>query len=155
MLGFRPLLFKRFVSRDTRRQNAARFVGLFYARDIWRSSEKISSGGGQIVSVLPMSFRIVEWKMDPCVIYFVCRRIAEKRRKRRWAVHPIKSARFEDGAFRNPYGKLRDDSDKFFLTILECQQHRLMSWWSNSKERFKLGKIWCRASHLLHRKCWQ
>jgi hypothetical protein len=60
-----------------------------------------------------MSFRIEEWKMDPCVIYFVCRRIAEKIRKRRWAVHPINSARFEDGAFRNLYGKLRDDRDKF------------------------------------------
>jgi hypothetical protein len=103
------------------RHTTARFVGLFYALDIWRSSDKISSGGGQIVSVLPMSFRIEEWKMDPCVIYFLYWRIAEKRRKRRSAVHPIKSARFEDGAFRNPYGKLRDDSDKFFLIILECQ----------------------------------
>jgi hypothetical protein len=76
------------VSRDTRRQDAARSVGLFYARDICRSSEKISSGGDQIVSVLPMSFRIEEWKMDPCVIYFVYRRIAEKRWKRGRAVHP-------------------------------------------------------------------
>jgi hypothetical protein len=30
----RPLLCNRFVSRDTGRQIAARFVGLFYARDI-------------------------------------------------------------------------------------------------------------------------
>jgi hypothetical protein len=61
-----------------------------------------------------MYFRIEEWMMDPCVIYFVYRRIAEKRRKRRWAVHPINSARFVDGAFRNLYGKLRDDRDEFF-----------------------------------------
>jgi hypothetical protein len=61
-----------------------------------------------------MSFRIEEWKMDPWVIYFAYWRIAEKRRKRRWAVHPINSARFVDGAFRNLYGKLRDDRDKFF-----------------------------------------
>jgi hypothetical protein len=69
--ALRTLLCKRFVSRDTRRQISACFVGLFYARDIWRSSDKISSGGGEIVSVLPMSFRVEEWKMDPCVIYFV------------------------------------------------------------------------------------
>jgi hypothetical protein len=101
------------VSRDTRRQIAARFVNLFYARDICRSSDKISSVGGQIVSVLPMSFRIEEWKMDTCVIYFVYRRIAGKRRKS-WAVHPINSAKFVDGAFRNLYEKLRDVKDKFF-----------------------------------------
>jgi hypothetical protein len=29
------------------------------------------------------------------------------------AVHPINSARVVDGAFRNLYGKLRDDRDKF------------------------------------------
>jgi hypothetical protein len=70
--------------------------------------------GGQIVSVLPMSFRIEEWKTDPCVICFVYRRIAEKRWKRRWAIHPINSGRFVDGAFRNLYGTLTDDRDTFF-----------------------------------------
>jgi hypothetical protein len=74
---------KRLVSRDRGRQNAARFVGLFYARDIWRSSDKIISGGNEIVSVLPMYFPIEEWKMDPCVIYFVYWQIAEKRRKKK------------------------------------------------------------------------
>jgi hypothetical protein len=64
--------------------------------------------------VLPVSFRIEELKMDLCVIYFVYRRIAGKRRKRKWAVHPINSARFVDGAFCNLCGKLRDDRDKFF-----------------------------------------
>jgi hypothetical protein len=62
-----------------------------------------------------MSFLIEKWKMDPCVIYFVYWRIAEKRRKRRWAVHPINSAGFVDGAFRNLYGMLRDDRDKFLI----------------------------------------
>jgi hypothetical protein len=61
-----------------------------------------------------MSFRIEEWKMDPCVIYFVYRRIARKRREKRWAVYPINSARFVDGAFSNLYEKLRDDRDTFF-----------------------------------------
>ncbi|KAJ8890891.1 hypothetical protein PR048_010400 [Dryococelus australis] len=42
------------------------------------------------------------------------KRMYPNRRKRRWSVHPINSARYVDGAFRNLYGTLREDSDKFF-----------------------------------------
>nr|CAD7260968.1 unnamed protein product [Timema shepardi] len=41
------------------------------------------------------------WKMDPHDVHFVYHHIALKRRKRKWDVHPINFARFEDGAFRN------------------------------------------------------
>jgi hypothetical protein len=34
--------------------------------------------------------------------------------EKRTGCSSINSARFEDGAFRNLYGKLRDDRDKFF-----------------------------------------
>jgi hypothetical protein len=100
-----------------------------------------------------MSFRIEEWKMDPCVIYFVYWQIAEKRQKRRWAVHPINSARFVDGAFCNLYEKIRDEKDKFFnyFRMSIASFHELVV----KIQGFKLGKIWCRACHFLHRKCWQ
>jgi hypothetical protein len=62
-----PLLCKRFVSRDTGRQMPRILFmhATFDARQI----------GGEIVSVLPMSFRIDEWKLNPCVIYLVYWRI--------------------------------------------------------------------------------
>ncbi|KAJ8876737.1 hypothetical protein PR048_021184 [Dryococelus australis] len=50
---------------------------------------------------------------DLCVVY-VYYRIVRKRRPRKWDVHPVNCARHVDGAYRNLFGLLREDNEKFF-----------------------------------------
>jgi hypothetical protein len=52
--------------------------------------------------------------MDPVVLYAAYLHFVKRKRKRRWSVHPINSARYTDGAYRNLYGLLREHDDKFF-----------------------------------------
>lgn len=52
--------------------------------------------------------------MDPVVLYAWYRYVHKRRKARRWSVHPINCSRYVDGAFRNLYGMLREDEDKFF-----------------------------------------
>ncbi|CAH2003785.1 unnamed protein product [Acanthoscelides obtectus] len=52
--------------------------------------------------------------MDPCVVYLAYKYIIKKRRKRRWSVHPINSARNLTGTYYTLHKELRRDNDKFF-----------------------------------------
>lgn len=53
--------------------------------------------------------------MNPCVItYFIYKNFIEKRRQRRWDVHPINSARRLRGAYYTLHEELRLDREKFF-----------------------------------------
>ncbi|CAH1971178.1 unnamed protein product [Acanthoscelides obtectus] len=52
--------------------------------------------------------------MDPCVVYLAYKYIIKKRRKRRWSIHPINSARNLRGTYYTLHKELRRDNDKFF-----------------------------------------